>query len=588
MPDPTTTTPDTTTSDVGGLVPEPLARPGRFGPFGGRYVPEALIPALEQLDEARQKAAVDPEFVDELARLHRTYTGRPSIITEVPRFAAHCGGARVILKREDLNHTGSHKINNVLAQALLTKRMGKTRVIAETGAGQHGVATATAAALMGLECRIYMGKVDTERQALNVARMKILGAEVVPVEHGSATLKDAINEALRDWVTNVGTTHYLIGTVTGPHPFPEMVRDFHKLIGEEAREQVLELTGRLPSAVIACVGGGSNAMGIFHRFVPDAGVRLIGIEAGGEGIESGRHAARFASTATPGVLHGAMSYLMQDADGQTVESHSISAGLDYPSVGPEHAWLRDSGRAEYRYATDDTVMEAFRLLSRTEGIIPAIESAHALVGAMEVGRELGPDALLLVNLSGRGDKDMETAADLLRAARGVRRDHHGARGRGGAAPLPRRGARRAGRLPAGRVPDRRGLARGDAGAGRGRLRRRRGGRALQRPADGRPGHPARRGHGPGRRQPGRRRLPRHGRGARRRRHPAGHDLLEPRAAPGGRALRRRPRGARRRRPDHARPHPRGGRRTGSPPATSTASTGSSSWRRRPPPSGSPR
>ena len=288
--------------------------------------------------------------------------------------------------------------------------MGKTRVIAETGAGQHGVATATAAALMGLDCTVYMGRVDTERQALNVARMKILGAEVVPVEHGSATLKDAINEALRDWVTNVETTHYLIGTVTGPHPFPEMVRDFHKIIGEEAREQVLELTGRLPDAVIACVGGGSNAMGIFHRFVPDAGVRLVGVEAGGEGVESGRHAARFASTATPGVLHGAMSYLMQDDDGQTVESHSISAGLDYPSVGPEHAWLRDSGRAEYRYATDDRVMEAFRLLSRTEGIIPAIESAHALVGAMEVGSEIGPDALLLVNLSGRGDKDMETAA----------------------------------------------------------------------------------------------------------------------------------------------------------------------------------
>jgi tryptophan synthase beta chain len=404
VPDPTTT------SDATDLVPEELARPGRFGPFGGRYVPEALIPALEQLDEARQKAAVDPEFIDELARLHRTYTGRPSLVTEVPRFAAHCGGARVILKREDLNHTGSHKINNVLAQALLTKRMGKTRVIAETGAGQHGVATATAAALMGLECRIYMGRVDTERQALNVARMKILGAEVVPVEHGSATLKDAINEALRDWVTNVATTHYLIGTVTGPHPFPEMVRDFHKIIGEEARGQVLELTGRLPDAVIACVGGGSNAMGIFHRFVPDAGVRLVGIEAGGEGIDSGRHAARFASTATPGVLHGAMSYLMQDDDGQTIESHSISAGLDYPSVGPEHAWLRDSGRAEYRYATDDRVMEAFLLLSRTEGIIPAIESAHALVGAMELGRELGPDALLLVNLSGRGDKDMETAA----------------------------------------------------------------------------------------------------------------------------------------------------------------------------------
>ena len=402
--------PSPTAPSTRDLVPEELPRPGRFGAFGGRYVPEALVPALEQLDEARQKAAVDPEFQDELARLHRTYTGRPSIITEVPRFAVHCGGARVVLKREDLNHTGSHKINNVLAQALLTKRMGKTRVIAETGAGQHGVATATAAALMGLDCTVYMGRVDTERQALNVARMKILGAEVVPVDHGSATLKDAINEALRDWVTNVRTTHYLIGTVTGPHPFPEMVRDFHAIIGEEAREQVLELTGRLPDAVIACVGGGSNAMGIFHRFVPDAGVRLIGVEAGGEGVESGRHAARFASTATPGVLHGAMSYLMQDDDGQTVESHSISAGLDYPSVGPEHAFLRDSGRAEYRYATDDRVMEAFRLLCRTEGIIPALESAHALVGAMEVGRELGPDALLLVNLSGRGDKDMETAA----------------------------------------------------------------------------------------------------------------------------------------------------------------------------------
>jgi len=287
--------------------------------------------------------------------------------------------------------------------------MGKTRVIAETGAGQHGVATATAAALMGLDCRIYMGRVDTERQALNVARMKMLGAEVIAVEHGSATLKDAINEALRDWVTNVDTTHYLIGTVTGPHPFPEMVRDFHRIIGIEARAQVLELTGRLPDAVIACVGGGSNAMGIFHRFVPDAEVRLIGIEAGGEGIESGRHAARFAS-ASPGVLHGAASYLMQDDDGQTIESHSISAGLDYPSVGPEHSWLRDSGRAEYRYATDDQVMTAFDLLCKTEGIIPALESAHALAGAIEVGGELGPDALILVSLSGRGDKDMHTAA----------------------------------------------------------------------------------------------------------------------------------------------------------------------------------
>ena len=382
---------------------------GRFGMFGGRYVPEPLVPALEQLDEVRQKAAVDPEFLAELERLHRTYTGRPSIITEVPRFAAHAGGGRVVLKREDLNHTGSHKINNVLAQALLTKRMGKRRIIAETGAGQHGVATATAAALMGLDCTIYMGKVDTERQALNVARMKILGAEVVAVEHGSQTLKDAINEALRDWVTNVDDTHYAIGTVTGPYPFPEMVRDFHKIIGIEAREQILDLTGRLPDAVIACVGGGSNAMGIFHRFIEDADVRLIGVEAGGEGIASGRHAARFA-VAQPGVLHGAMSYLMQDEDGQTLESHSVSAGLDYPSVGPEHSYLRDVGRAEYRHATDEQTMEAFRLLCRTEGIIPALESAHALAGAIEVGRELGPNALLLINLSGRGDKDMHTAA----------------------------------------------------------------------------------------------------------------------------------------------------------------------------------
>ncbi len=400
---------DRPTPDGPGLVPQEAERLGRFGPFGGRYVPEALIPALEQLDEARLKAMVDPEFLGELERLHRTYTGRPSIVTEVPRFAAHCGGARVILKREDLNHTGSHKINNVLAQALLTRRMGKTRVIAETGAGQHGVATATAAALMGLDCTVYMGRVDTARQALNVARMRILGAEVVPVDHGSATLKDAINEALRDWVTNVATTHYLIGTVTGPHPFPEMVRDFHRIIGVEARAQVLDLVGRLPDAVIACVGGGSNAMGIFHRFIDDASVRLIGVEAGGEGLASGRHAARFAS-ATPGVLHGAMSYLMQDEDGQTVESHSISAGLDYPSVGPEHSFLRDTGRAEYRYATDDEVMRAFDLLCKTEGIIPALESAHALAGAMEVGRELGPESVLLVNLSGRGDKDMHTAA----------------------------------------------------------------------------------------------------------------------------------------------------------------------------------
>jgi len=382
---------------------------GRFGKFGGRFVPEALIPALEQLDEVRLKAMVDPEFVGELERLHRTYTGRPSIITEVPRFAEHAGGARVILKREDLNHTGSHKINNVLGQALLTKRMGKSRVIAETGAGQHGVATATAAALLGLDCTVYMGKVDTERQALNVARMRLLGAEVVPVTTGSQTLKDAVNEALRDWVASVDDTHYVLGTVTGPHPFPEMVRDFHRIIGIEARAQVLDLVGRLPDVVLACVGGGSNAMGIFHRFIDDTGVRLVGLEAGGEGVASGRHASRFAS-GIPGVLHGAFTYVMQDDDGQTVESHSVSAGLDYPSVGPEHAYLLESGRAEYRSITDEQAMEAFRLLCRTEGIIPAIESSHALAGAMEVGQELGRDAVLLVNLSGRGDKDVHTAA----------------------------------------------------------------------------------------------------------------------------------------------------------------------------------
>ena len=382
---------------------------GRFGDFGGRFVPEALVAALEELDEARLKAAVDPQFQAELRRLQTDYTGRPSLLTEVPRFAEHCGGARVFLKREDLNHTGSHKINNVLGQALLTVQMGKKRVIAETGAGQHGVATATAAALMGLDCVVYMGERDTQRQALNVARMRLLGAQVIPVTHGSRTLKDAVNEALRDWVANVDTTHYVLGTVTGPHPFPEMVRDFHKVIGEEAREQILARIGRLPDAVIACVGGGSNAMGLFHRFREDAGVRLIGVEAGGEGIGSGKHAARF-SGGTPGVLHGAATYVLQDDDGQTVESHSISAGLDYPSVGPEHAFLHESGRAEYRYATDEDAMEAFRLLTRTEGILPAIESAHALAGAMAIGRELGEGAVLIVNLSGRGDKDVDTAA----------------------------------------------------------------------------------------------------------------------------------------------------------------------------------
>ena len=380
-----------------------------FGDFGGRFVPESLIAALDELGEAYDLAKLDPAFGAELAELGRSYTGRPSIITEVPRFAAHAGGARVILKREDLNHTGSHKINNVLGQALLTKRIGKQRVIAETGAGQHGVATATAAALFGLDCTIYMGEVDTERQALNVARMRLLGAEVIAVTAGSRTLKDAINEAMRDWVTNVATTNYIFGTVAGPHPFPEMVRDFQKIIGEEAREQVLELTGSLPTAVTACVGGGSNAIGIFHAFLDDADVALYGFEAGGEGVDTERHAATI-SKGRPGVLHGARSYLLQDDDGQTIESHSISAGLDYPGVGPEHSWLAAIGRAQYRAVTDAAAMEALRLLTRTEGIIPAIESAHALAGTLELGRELGEGATILVNLSGRGDKDMDTAA----------------------------------------------------------------------------------------------------------------------------------------------------------------------------------
>ncbi len=382
---------------------------GHFGEYGGRFVPEALIGALNELEAAHASAKVDPVFQSELAELHRTYTGRPSIITEVPRFAEHAGGARILLKREDLNHTGSHKINNVLGQALLTKRMGKKRIIAETGAGQHGVASATAAALMGLECVVYMGEEDTRRQSLNVARMKLLGAEVVPVTSGSRTLKDAINEAMRDWVTNVADTHYLLGTVAGPHPFPTMVRDFHKIIGEEARAQVLALTGKLPDAVLACVGGGSNAIGIFHAFIPDSGVRLIGFEAGGDGVETGRHAATITG-GSPGVLHGTRSYVLQDENGQTIESHSISAGLDYPGVGPEHAYLHDVGRAEYRAITDSQAMEAFSLLCKTEGIIPAIETAHALAGAMIIGREVGPDATLLLNLSGRGDKDVQTAA----------------------------------------------------------------------------------------------------------------------------------------------------------------------------------
>ena len=386
-----------------------MADDKHFGDYGGRFVPEALMAALDELDAAFQAALIDPEFIQELERLQRTVTGRPSPLTDARRFSELCGGARVLLKREDLNHTGSHKINNVLGQALLTQRMGKKRVIAETGAGQHGVATATAAAMMGLDCTIYMGEADTRRQALNVVRMRLLGAEVIPVTTGSKTLKDAINEAMRDWVSTVDRTHYLLGTVTGPAPFPRIVRQFQSVIGVEARAQVLELTGRLPDVAIACVGGGSNAIGLFSGFLEDESVRLVGCEAGGEGVETGRHAARFSGGA-PGVLHGARTYVMQDEWGQTVPSHSISAGLDYPGVGPEHAFLHDSGRASYIPINDDEAMAAFEILCRTEGIIPAIETAHAIAGAMRVGRELGPEGIIVINLSGRGDKDVATAA----------------------------------------------------------------------------------------------------------------------------------------------------------------------------------
>lgn len=379
-----------------------------FGEFGGRFVPEPLIAALDELEATYNHARKDPGFIAELSELHRTYTGRPSIITEAKRFAAEFGDVRVFLKREDLNHTGSHKINNVMGQALLAKRMGKKRIIAETGAGQHGVASATAAAFFGLECVVYMGEVDTERQALNVARMKLLGAQVVPVKTGSRTLKDAINEALRDWVANVDTTHYLLGTVAGPHPFPTMVRDFHSVIGNEAREQMLEITGRLPDAVAACVGGGSNAIGIFHAFLDDPEVQLWGFEAAGDGVDTPFHAATL-SKGVPGVLHGAKSYMLQDEDGQTMESHSISAGLDYPGVGPEHSWLKDLGRANYFGITDAQAMDAMKLLSQTEGIIPAIETAHALAGVKKLVEVLPAGSSILINLSGRGDKDMETA-----------------------------------------------------------------------------------------------------------------------------------------------------------------------------------
>ncbi|MEH3154505.1 MAG: tryptophan synthase subunit beta [Gordonia paraffinivorans] len=387
---------------------DPDAR-GYFGSFGGRHVPEALMAVIDEVTTSYEKARVDDDFLAELDRLQRDYSGRPSPLFEATRLREHAGGARIFLKREDLNHTGSHKINNVLGQAMLAREMGKTRIIAETGAGQHGVATATACALFGLECIVYMGRVDTERQALNVARMRLLGAEVVAVEAGSATLKDAINEAMRDWVTNAHNTYYCFGTAAGPHPFPLMVRDLQRIVGLEARAQMLSSLGRLPDAVTACVGGGSNAIGIFHPFIEDAGVRLVGFEAAGDGVDSGRHAATFTG-GTPGAFQGAFSYLLQDDDGQTVESHSISAGLDYPGVGPEHAHLLETGRAEYRPVTDTEAMDALSLLSRTEGIIPAIESAHAVAGALTLGRELGDGAAVLVNLSGRGDKDVDTAA----------------------------------------------------------------------------------------------------------------------------------------------------------------------------------
>ncbi len=388
---------------------------GYFGEFGGRFVPETLIPALEELTTAYHEAVVDPAFRERLAYLQRTYTGRPTPISYARRLSEHLGGARIYLKREDLAHSGAHKINNALGQALLAQRMGRRRVIAETGAGQHGVASATAAALLGLECHVYMGTVDIARQQPNVFRMKLLGAEVIPVESGSKTLKDAINEAIRDWVTNVRDTFYLLGSALGPHPYPMMVRDFQSVIGIEARQQIVELAGRLPDMCIACVGGGSNAIGLFHAFREDEAVDLIGVEAGGHGIQSGEHAARFADPrlGRPGVLHGTRSFVLQNDDGQILNTHSISAGLDYASVGPEHAYLRQLERAYYTYATDEEALEAFQILSKLEGIIPALESAHAVAEAIKRAPTMPQDAVLLVNLSGRGDKDLDTVIKAL-------------------------------------------------------------------------------------------------------------------------------------------------------------------------------
>jgi tryptophan synthase beta chain len=382
---------------------------GHFGAYGGVFVAETLMAALEELKEAYFRYTADPAFQAEIEYDHQHYVGRPSPIYHAKRWSAHFGGAQLYLKREDLNHTGAHKINNVLGQALLARRMGKPRVIAETGAGMHGVATATVAARFGLECVVYMGSEDVKRQSANVARMQMLGAKVVPVESGSKTLKDALNEAMRDWVTNVETTFYIIGTVAGPHPYPMMVRDFQSIIGRECIGQMQALAGRQPDAVIACVGGGSNAMGIFHAYIPNSAVRLIGVEAAGEGIESGRHAATLCA-GKPGVLHGNRTYLLQDANGQIQETHSVSAGLDYPGVGPEHAWLKESARAEYVAVTDADALQAFHDLCRLEGIIPALESSHALAHAAKLAPTLGEDAIMLVNLSGRGDKDMHTVA----------------------------------------------------------------------------------------------------------------------------------------------------------------------------------
>jgi tryptophan synthase beta chain len=383
---------------------------GRFGAYGGIYVAETLMEPLAELTAAYEKLRTDPAFIAELDRDLKYYVGRPSPVYHAERLSAHVGGARILLKREDLNHTGAHKINNTVGQALVARHMGKTRIIAETGAGQHGVASATVAARMGLKCVVYMGAVDIERQKINVYRMRLLGADVVPVTSGSKTLKDALNEAMRDWVTNVADTFYIIGTVAGPHPYPQMVRDFNAIVGREAREQVLEQFGRLPDVVTACVGGGSNAIGIFHAFLNDRGVRIVGAEAAGDGIETGRHAASLAA-GKPGVLHGNRTYVLSDANGQIVETHSVSAGLDYPGVGPEHAFLKDAGRAEYVGITDDEALEAFHLLARTEGILAALESSHAIAQAIKLARELPKDGLVLANLSGRGDKDVHTIAE---------------------------------------------------------------------------------------------------------------------------------------------------------------------------------